>query len=155
MKTACCSTYLGHGRIAICRGTRRIPAGFKIYRPLVPGEWFNQVAYAEYYRRYRQQLDRLDPQRVRQELEALAAPHEAVLLCWERPPLHADNWCDRSIVARWFWETLGLEVKERYHGKHRSWNWRKLPPFTAGPASTQLKTRRQPTSRSQPSEAAP
>jgi hypothetical protein len=155
MKTACGLTYSGPGRIAICRSARGFPADFRKYKLLAPGEWFNQVEYPEYYRRYRKQLDKLDPERVLEELKALAAPHEPVLLCWEKPPLHRDNWCHRSIVARWFWETLGLEVKERYHGKHRSWNWRKLPPFTTGRCSNGTSASRQPATSSRPLEAAP
>jgi Protein of unknown function, DUF488 len=153
MKTACGLTYSGPGRIAICRWARGFPAGFRMYKPLAPGEWFNKVEYPEYYRRYRNQLGKLDPERVLKELKALAAPHEPVLLCWERPPLHRDNWCHRSIVARWFWETLGLEVRERYHGKHRSWNWRKLPPFTTGPDWNKSQRSRQPARGAESSEA--
>jgi hypothetical protein len=136
MKTSCGLTYSGPGRIAICRSTRGFPAGFKKYKALAPGDWFKKQIwnYPEYYARYRKQLDALDPERVHAELEALAGPHEPVLLCWERPPLHRDNWCHRAIVARWFWETLGLVVPERYYGQHRSWYWKKLPPFTTGPS---------------------
>jgi Protein of unknown function, DUF488 len=155
MQTACCHAYFGPGRIAICRGARGVPAGYKVYRPLAPGKWFNSVDYPEYYRRYRRQLDMLDPERVLEELKALAAPHAPVLLCWEKPPLHADNWCHRSIVARWFWETLGLEVKERYHGKHKSWNWQKLPPFTTGRSWKGLGASPELAPRSRHSEARP
>ena len=155
MKTACCHAYFGPGRIAICRGVRGVRAGYKVYRPLAPGKWFKEVDYPDYYRRYRQQLDKLHPERVLEQLKALAAPHEPVLLCWEEPPLHRDNWCHRSIVARWFWETLGLEVEERYHGNHKSWNWRKLPPFTTGRSSNASRSSRQPAPRSRSSESAP
>jgi hypothetical protein len=155
MKTSCGLIYSGPGRIAICRMAWGFPAGFKLYKPLAPGNWFHRVDYPEYYWRYRKQLEKLDPERVREELEALAAPHEPVLLCWEKPPLHTDNWCHRSIVARWFLETLGLVVKERYHGQHRSWHWKKLPPFTTGPSSNKPKPYRQPAHRSRPAEASP
>jgi hypothetical protein len=134
---------------------RGVRAGYKVYRPLAPGKWFKEVDYPEYYRRYRKQLDKFDPQRVLEELMALAAPYDPVLLCWEEPPLHRDNWCHRSIVARWFWETLGLEVKERYHGNHKSWNWSKLPPFTTGRCSNGTSASRHPVTRSRLSEARP
>jgi hypothetical protein len=130
MKTSCGMTYSGPGRVAICRMAWGFPAGCKMYKPLALGKWFHSVDYPEYYERYRKQLDKLDPERVLEELRALAAPHEPVLLCWERPPLRPDNWCHRAIVARWFFDTLGLVVKERYHGEHKSWHWRKSPPFT-------------------------
>ncbi len=107
-----------------------MPAGYRKYQALAPGPWFRSVDYPEYYRRYRRQLDDLDAQRVADELKALAAPHEPVLLCWEVPPLARGNWCHRSIVAQWLFETLGLVVPERDCGQHRSWNWSRLPPFT-------------------------
>ena len=155
MKTSCGLTYTGPGRIAICRVARRFPAGFRMYKPLAPGSWFHRVDYPEYYERYRKQLDKLDPMRVLEELKALAAPHDPVLLCWEKPPLHADNWCHRSIVARWFFETLGLVVKERYYGTHKSRNWKKLPPFTTGRSSPMdAKPKRQLASRPHLLEAA-
>jgi hypothetical protein len=134
VKTSSGRTYTGPGRIAICRVAKGFPAGFNMYKLLAPGEWFHSVNYSEYYERYRTQLDKLDPERVLEELMALAAPHEPVLLCWEKPPLHRDNWCHRAIVARWFWETIGLEIRERYHGLHKSPNWNRVPPHTAGKA---------------------
>jgi uncharacterized protein DUF488 len=134
MKTSCGLTYRGPGRIAICRMYLKFPAGFKAYRPLAPGRWFHSVDYPEYYRRYRKQLDKLDPELVLQELKALAVPHQPVLLCWEEPPLHREKWCHRAIVARWFWETIGLEVRERYYGLHKSPNWKRVPPHTTGRA---------------------
>jgi hypothetical protein len=33
------------------------------------------------------------------DLVALAAPDEPVLLCWEKPPFSDANWCHRRIVA--------------------------------------------------------
>ncbi len=134
MMTSCGMTYSGPGRVAICRMAWGFPAGFRMYKPLAPGKWFHSVDYPEYYERYQKQLDKLDSERVLEELKTLAASHEPVLLCWERPPLHRENWCHRALVARWFWETLGLEVKERYHGKHKSPHWAKVPPSTTGRA---------------------
>ena len=42
----------------------------------------------------------------------LAGDSEPVLLCFERPPINADNWCHRRMVTEPFGETLSLEVPE-------------------------------------------
>jgi hypothetical protein len=39
----------------------------------------------------------------------LAGGAEPVLLCWERPPFTADNWCHRRMVAAWFGVGVALE----------------------------------------------
>ena len=57
-------------------------------------------------------LERLDPATVVKELELLVEPDEPVLLCWERPPLTATNWCHRTMVAEWLEEKLGMSVPE-------------------------------------------
>ena len=57
-------------------------------------------------------LGSLDPVNVLEDLERLADGHEPVLLCFERPPFSASNWCHRRMVADWFAETLQLEVPE-------------------------------------------
>jgi hypothetical protein len=65
MKTAAWSTPLdpSYCRIGISRGVpRQQPAGFKKYRKLAPGPWFNSVTPEEYDRLYRAEvLDRLHP----------------------------------------------------------------------------------------------
>jgi hypothetical protein len=80
----------------------------------------------EYCRLYGQILAGLDPQRTYDELVALMAPAEPVLLCYEVPPFSApqpipqaglttigrQNWCHRRLVAVWFQETLGIEVAD-------------------------------------------
>ena len=67
----------------------------------------------EYCRLYGQILAGLDPQRTYDELVALMAPAEPVLLCYEVPPFSApqpipqaglttigrQNWCHRRLVA--------------------------------------------------------
>ena len=102
------------------------PAGYRIYSKLAPGPWFNSVSINEYCRLYGQILAGLDPQRTYDELVALMAPAEPVLLCYEVPPFTApqpipqagvttigrQNWCHRRLVAMWFQETLGIEVAE-------------------------------------------
>jgi hypothetical protein len=114
MKTSCFATYQGPGRICIARwAPRGTPAGYRMYRPLAPGPWFNSVPEPEYRRRYLGEiLGVLDPRAVIAELGELAGGAEPVLLCWEKPPLTASNWCHRRMVAEWLESTLGLEVPE-------------------------------------------
>lgn len=117
MKTGSWKTYKGAGRIGVARQAPRFaPAGFKLYRALAPGPWFNEpMTEGEYERRYRSEvLDRLDPQAVWDQLHALALPPgaEPVLMCFEAPPWTSDNWCHRRMIAAWFKETLGQEVPE-------------------------------------------
>ncbi|GMV18359.1 MAG: hypothetical protein AMXMBFR56_65830 [Polyangiaceae bacterium] len=113
MKTASFFTFQGPGRISIARfAPRGTPAGFRIYKALAPGEWFNSVSPEEYRRRFFAQLAALDAAKVRADLEHMASPAEPVLLCWEKPPFTEKNWCHRRMVAEWFKEKLGIEVEE-------------------------------------------
>lgn len=113
MKTAS-FTYTGPGRISIARfAPRGTPAGFRIYKPLVPGPWFNSVSKAQYEKLYVAQLELLDPQRTWDTLHEMAAGAEPVLLCWEKPPFSDGNWCHRRMVASWVLDTLGQTVEER------------------------------------------
>jgi hypothetical protein len=114
MKTSCFSVYEGPGRISIARyAPRGTPAGFRIFKALAPGEWFNKVPEAEYRRRYfGEVLGELDPSEVVAQLEDLGGGAEPVLLCWEKPPLTPRNWCHRRMVAEWLKSTLDIEVPE-------------------------------------------
>src|ERR1035437_7992640 len=92
MKTASFFTYTGPGRISIARfAPRNTPAGFRIYKPLAPGPWFNSVPEAEYRTLYFAQLALLDATAVVAKLHELAAGAEPVLLCYEKPPFTASN----------------------------------------------------------------
>ena len=127
MKTASFFTYFGPGRISIARFAPRGMQGFRVYRALAPGPWFNTTPYTQYVALYSEQLAKLDAAQVRSHLIALAAPAEPVLLCWERPPFAlpsaADpkgNWCHRTMVAAWFKRELGeilTEVERSPHGQ--------------------------------------
>lgn len=113
MKTASFFTYTGPGRVAIARfAPRGTPAGFRIYRALAPGEWFNKVSRAEYERLYAEQLAKLSAEKVHQDLHLLANGSEPVLLCYEKPPFTETNWCHRRLVAAWFEKELGVVVEE-------------------------------------------
>ena len=114
MKTASWSTPLpaDHLRIGISRGVpRRLPAGYRIYRKLAPGPWFNTVGTQEFYDRYMKEiLAPLDRQRVIAELTEMALGRVPVLLCFERPGDR--RWCHRSLAAAWLSEGLGRTVSE-------------------------------------------
>ncbi len=113
MKTASFFTYKGPGRVSIARfAPRGTPKGFRIYKKLAPGPWFNSVSREEYEKRFAAQLAELDPPQVVAELENLSGEAEPVLLCYESPPFTETNWCHRRLVARWLLETMGMHVRE-------------------------------------------
>jgi hypothetical protein len=117
LKTACFFTYFGPGRVSIARFAPREMPGLRVYRPLAPGTWFNSVPHERYRELYFAQLGKLNAPTVWFELHELVAPHEPVLLCYERAPLTAVNWCHRTMVAEWFQRTLGFTLVEI--GDHR------------------------------------
>jgi hypothetical protein len=85
--------------------------GYRTYRPLAPGSWFNSISVAEYDWWYRTEiLDKLDPVMVARELNAMARGGVAVMLCFERP--NTGKWCYRALVADWLSKALGIVVPE-------------------------------------------
>ena len=113
MKTASFFTYTGPGRISIARyAPRGTPAGFRQYRALAPDADMLKMSQALYLPRYAAILNALDPLQVWDDLHRLAGDQEPVLLCWERPPFTASNWCHRRLAADWFQDRLGVEVPE-------------------------------------------
>ncbi len=114
MKTGCYFTYQGPGRIGITVGSpRRVPAGFKLYRPLAPRRDMLMMPYGLFRATYfREILGPLDPQEQWDVLHVLSAEWEPVLLCFERPPFTSDNWCHRRMAAEWFGDRLGFDILE-------------------------------------------
>jgi len=115
LKTASFFTFVGDGRISIARyAPRKTPAGYRVVAQLAPGAWFNKVEAEEYKRRFDAEiLGRLDPAETWDRLHKMVPVGvEPVLLCWEKPPWTAENWCHRRIVAAWFQEKLGFVVEE-------------------------------------------
>jgi hypothetical protein len=114
MKTASFFTYVGPGRISIARfAPRGTPSGFRVFKALAPGTWFNSVTKERYLALYEEEILRpLSAEKVVRTLHELAGGAEPVLLCWERPPFTETNWCHRRIVADWFHRELGLDVPE-------------------------------------------
>jgi Protein of unknown function, DUF488 len=114
MKTASWSTVLpdDHQRIGISRGVpRRQPAGFRLYRALAPGPWFNSTGTDEFAHRYRTEiLAPLDPRSVVADLKRMAGDRVPVLLCYEIAG--GPQWCHRTLAAEWLNDTLGIQVPE-------------------------------------------
>src|ERR1700738_3606421 len=101
IKTASWFTTLpdDHLRMGISRRVpRRMETGFRVYRRLAPGAWFNSFDPDEYYRRYRPEtLGQLNPRDVASELAEMANGRMAVLVCFERPG--GSDWCHRAMAA--------------------------------------------------------
>ena len=114
MKTASYYSYRGSGRIGISVGRpRKIKrAEYEVYPQLAPERSWLGLPYDEYRPLYFERLQALDAQQVWDELHALVPGQEPVLLCFEKPPLTADNWCHRQMVAQWFADELDVAVAE-------------------------------------------
>jgi hypothetical protein len=135
MRTASFFTYTGPGRISIARfAPRGTPAGFRVFKALAPGKWFNSVPKDRYLELYAAEILRpLSPETVARTLHELAGGAEPVLLCWEKPPFTESNWCHRRIVADWLQDTLGLEDPRLTPSPHpdrsRAHRGRRSPPI--------------------------
>lgn len=114
MKTGSFRTYTGPGRVCVARSSpRNAAAGYRMYKPLAPGAWFQIADKAKYLELYvAEVLKGLDPKKVYDDLYTLAAGAEPVLLCHEVPPFTDANFCHRRMVADWFQEKLGIDVPE-------------------------------------------
>jgi hypothetical protein len=99
-------------KIGISRGTPRgQPAGYRLFKALAPGPWFNSVGVREYRWRYQAEvLDQLDPAHVLNRLEELAGGRVAVMCCFETPD--GVSWCHRAMAAVWLHEKTGTIVPE-------------------------------------------
>lgn len=115
--TSCWQHYRGEGRIGISRGTPRfnIGRGYRLYKKLAPTrEILQQCDTLEAYepRFYDEVLNKLDPVATLAELRRLVDGHAPVLLCFEKPPLHAQNFCHRTMVGDWLAKHTGVVVEE-------------------------------------------
>lgn len=77
---------------------------------------YNEASYLQYRDAYFAQLDKLDPQKIYNELK------DCTLVCFEssKDLATGDKFCHRRMVAGWIEETLGIVVSEetRYKEKH-------------------------------------
>ena len=118
MKTASFFTYTGPGRVSIARyAPRWTPAGFRIFKALVPTREMLSMEIDEYSVLYDEILGRLEPQATWDRLHELAGDHEPILLCYEtseqiRKGVPGKSFCHRHMVAKWFEKSLGFEVPE-------------------------------------------
>ena len=113
MKTGSFFTYDGPGGISIARWAPKGFSGLPVYRPLNPEADMLRLKSEDLYRyRYAAILARLDPAETWKRLHELAGGAEPVLLCWERPPFSARNFCHRRLVATWLKERLQVTVPE-------------------------------------------
>jgi hypothetical protein len=107
------------GRVGICLwAPRGAIAGFRLYRPLAPTKEMLKMSRAQYVPLYEAILAKLDPQKVWDDVHALAGKDaagqqiEPIMLCWERPPWTANNWCHRTMAAAFLEKHLGVKIPE-------------------------------------------
>jgi hypothetical protein len=115
MKTSSFANYRGLGRVSIARfAPRSAPSGYRVYKPLAPGSWFNSVSEQEYRLRFFAQLAELDAAQVVADLTVLAGAHEPILLCYEDPAeiARGTQYCHRRMVAEWLAAELNVVVSE-------------------------------------------
>lgn len=110
-------SYFGPGRIGISRGVPRGKSisGYKRYVDLAPSREGMRIGNEARYRaRFEKEiLGELDPKKVLEDLKAKWPESDRlVLLCFEKPPFHATNFCHRRMVADWLKRELGLDVPE-------------------------------------------
>src|ERR1700730_14197091 len=103
-----------HIRISISRGPPRGIGGYRTYRELAPGPWFNSVPPGEYLTRYEQLLNALDPRETVSQIGALAGGKVPVLCCFETIAKIAagETFCHRSLAARWLEHHLSITIEE-------------------------------------------
>lgn len=91
-----------------------------------PQRHWLQLPYDQYLPRYLDMLDAHGPQKLRDDLEAMATtfkqnyggdrPTRAVLLCYEKLskvlPDNEPNWCHRSMASSWLSFHLGVAIPE-------------------------------------------
>lgn len=100
--------------ISIARGNPRgIRAGTILRAPRLAPTWpMLKMERARYEPAFREILERLSPEAEWKALHDISNGLEPVLLCFEKPPFTATNWCHRRMVATWFENALGIVVDE-------------------------------------------
>jgi hypothetical protein len=113
MKTGCLFTATGPGRVVIARFAPRSLATLPRFPKLAPHPRMigitDKPTFCRYY--FGTVLGRLDAAETWRQLHELVAPHEPILLCYERLEAPVE-WCHRTMVAEWFRDQLGYDVTE-------------------------------------------
>ncbi len=101
-----------HIKIGISRGVPRgLAAGYRRFKRLAPGPWFNRVNAVEYDRLYKAEiLAPLKPATVILQILAAAAGKTPVLCCYEM--LDHGEWCHRAMAAQWLADHLKQTIPE-------------------------------------------
>lgn len=93
--------------VAICRGKPKWFRG-KAYDTLAPTWQMMRMPLDEFWKSYREMVERLDAKRVAEELESLCDGSKSIaLMCYERNPEE----CHRHVVSEWMTES-GITVVE-------------------------------------------
>lgn len=105
----------GYVKIGISRGVPRgLAAGYRLFKKLAPGPWFQTTDAIEYNRLFHAEiLAPLDPIKTAAEIRALAPGKIPALCCYE--PANSSSWCHRAIVAEWLVAALGEPIPEFGH----------------------------------------
>ena len=87
----------------------------KLYQTLAPKaetlldyKYYSDGDLKKFKREYLEQLERLDPEEVLNDLETLSHGKDVVLVCFENAYTH----CHRSICANWLRDNLGICARE-------------------------------------------
>ncbi|OOF40955.1 hypothetical protein BKK47_02695 [Rodentibacter mrazii] len=125
MKTSYFAKYKnGDGAISIATYPPRYLRGKIVsYPPLAPQFNF-RIPYDEYVVKYQEQLSKLDPQKVWDDLHQLANGAEPVLLCYEAPPFDKVNFCHRFMAAEWLEKELGAKIIEWTPNTYQYKDWK-------------------------------
>ncbi len=112
MKTSYFAKYKGNNGISIALSTPKWFSGrqYKELNPswnLLKGYKNDTISQEEYVQVYNEQLSKLDPKQVYQDLHYWV-DEEPVLLCYEK----SGQFCHRHLVAKWLEENLNIEIKE-------------------------------------------
>lgn len=106
-------------RVGISRSPPRHLRGYRTCPAMFPGPWWRSISDpSAWAARYLEDLDRLDPGKVLDDLAAMVPDGRGVALCcWEAPPPSVE-WCHRGLVSFWLHSRLDLAVSELGHEHH-------------------------------------
>ena len=118
------------GAVSIAIGTPRWFGSLPRYLALAPTRemlaWVKEDPLGggdRYDVAFNRMLAALDPAKVSEQLHELTAPHDPIILCWEKPPSR----CHRRLVAEWLEDKLGIEVPELGFARHRTPAYADMP----------------------------